>query len=78
MWLNAININVIPEKGFCLHFMSDYQGTTGKAFADQYSRNGMILVEKMQSKDAAPQYCGNWCILGSSLERDVVLRVSEY
>lgn len=77
MWLNAININAIPNQGFCLHFMSDYRGTTGKAFADQFAgRNGQILVEKMQSADAA-QYCGNWCILGSSLEPNRPLRVSD-
>uniref|UniRef100_A0A383V433 Tyrosinase copper-binding domain-containing protein n=1 Tax=Tetradesmus obliquus TaxID=3088 RepID=A0A383V433_TETOB len=73
VWLDTININAIPNQGFCLHFISDYRGTTGKAFADQYAgRNGTVLVEKMQSE---PQYCGNWCILGSSLERGKPLSV---
>jgi hypothetical protein len=65
VWLESININTIPRQGFCLHYISDYQGTTGKAFVDQYTSTRGVLVEKMQT---AEQYCGNMCILGSSLE----------
>ncbi|KAF6265602.1 hypothetical protein COO60DRAFT_1477384 [Scenedesmus sp. NREL 46B-D3] len=68
--LEKVNINSMPGQGFCLHFLSDYQGTTGKAFADKYKRTTpagvrTVAVERMQR---AAQYCGSWCTLGSSFE----------
>jgi hypothetical protein len=75
VWLDKVNVNAVRNQGFCLHFISDYQGVTGKAFADQYSTNNgkNVAIEKLQQ---APQYCGNWCILGSSLEPGKPLVVS--
>jgi hypothetical protein len=78
VWLDSININAVRGQGFCLHFMSDYQGVTGKAFAAQYQdARGFVNIEKMQDANSSPQYCGNWCILGSSLEAGKALTVSQ-
>jgi nitrogen regulatory protein PII-like uncharacterized protein len=78
VWLDKVNVNAVSNQGFCLHFISDYQGVTGKAFADQYSSTNAknvtnVRIEKMQQ---AEQYCGNWCILGSSLDAGRRLVVS--
>jgi hypothetical protein len=80
VWLDKINVNAVRNQGFCLHFISDYQGVTGKALADQYSSTNArnvtsVKIEKIQLEK---QYCGNWCILGSSLEPGKPLVVSKH
>jgi hypothetical protein len=75
VWLDKLNVR---NQGFCLHFISDYKGVTGRAFAEKYSNTNAkgvttVRIEKMQ---LAEQYCGNWCILGSSLQPGKRLVVS--